>query len=157
MPRERHVSNTTRPKLTAQTPPPRTWLAPSPTWAMTRSLTVLPAHCERRVIDAIAWPQSVRLASWPTVRFATTTVTTVAPLTTIATTQKRHHLASSRRLPAPGSLGVRVARRWRRRCLGGTVTGGPAVTVYSPPMTRNRPELPGCHWGFETVNPVVAQ
>ncbi|MDT5198606.1 MAG: hypothetical protein QOH34_128, partial [Mycobacterium sp.] len=49
---------------------------------MTRSLTVLPAHCERRVIDAIAWPQSVRLASWPTVRFATTTVTTVAPLTT---------------------------------------------------------------------------
>ncbi|MDT5083069.1 MAG: hypothetical protein QOJ61_112 [Mycobacterium sp.] len=23
---------------------------------MTRSLTVLPAHCERRVIDAIAWP-----------------------------------------------------------------------------------------------------
>lgn len=66
---------------------------------MTRSLTVLPAHCERRVIDAIAWPQSVRLASWPTVRFATTTVTTVAPLTTIATTQKRHHLAWSRRLP----------------------------------------------------------
>jgi hypothetical protein len=56
---------------------------------MTRSLTVLPAHCERRVIDAIAWPQSVRLASWPTVRFATTAVTTVAPLTTIATTQKR--------------------------------------------------------------------
>ena len=82
---------------------------------MTRSLTVLPAHCERRVIDAIAWPQSVRLASWPTVRFATTTVTTVAPLTTIATTQKRHHLAWSRRLPAPGSLGVGVARRWRRR------------------------------------------
>jgi hypothetical protein len=66
---------------------------------MTRSLTVLPAQCERRVIDAIAWPQSVRLAPWPTVRFATTTVTTVAPLTTIATTQKRHHLAWSRRLP----------------------------------------------------------
>ena len=39
------------------------------------------------MIDAIAWPQSVRLAAWPTVRFATTTVTTVAPLTTIATTQ----------------------------------------------------------------------
>ena len=77
---------------------------------MTRSLTVLPAHCERRVIDAIAWPQSVRLASWPTVRFATTTVTTVAPLSTIATTQKRQHRAWSRILPAPGSLGVRVAR-----------------------------------------------
>ena len=107
---------------------------------MTRSLTLLPAHCERRVIDAIAWPQSVRLASWPTVRFATTTVTTVAPLTTIATTQKRHHLAWSRRLPAPGSLGVRVARRWRRRCLGGTVTGGPAVTVYS---LANDPEPTG--------------
>jgi hypothetical protein len=120
---------------------------------MTRSLTGLPAHCERRVIDAIAWPESVRLASWPTVRFATTTVTTVAPLTTIATTQKRHHLAWSRRLPAPGSLVVRVARR----CLGGTVTGGPALTVYSPSMTSNRPELSGCHWGFETVNPVVAQ
>jgi hypothetical protein len=72
---------------------------------MTRSLTVLPAHCERRVIDAIAWPQSVRLAPWPTVRFATTTVTTVAPLTTIATTQKRHHLAWSRRLPAPRQSG----------------------------------------------------
>ena len=120
---------------------------------MTRSLTVLPAHCERRVIDAIAWPQSVRLASWPTVRFATTTVTTVAPLTTIATTQKRHHRAWPRILPAPGSLGVRVAR-W---CLGGMVTGGLAVTVYSPPMTGNRPKLPGSCRGFETVNPVVAQ
>jgi len=124
---------------------------------MTRSLTVLPAHCERRVIDAIAWPQSVRLASLPTVRFATTTVTTVAPLTTIATTQKRHHRAWSRILPAPGSLGVRVARWWRRRCLGGMVTGGLAVTVYSPPMTGNRPELPGSYRGFEIVNPVVAQ
>jgi hypothetical protein len=39
---------------------------------------------------------------------------------------------------------VRVARR--RRCLG-TVTGGPTVTVYSPPMTGNRPELPGSHRG----------
>ena len=48
-----------------------------------------------------------------------------------------------------------VARR--RRCLGGTVTGGPRVTVYSPPMTGNRPELPGSHRGFEMVNPVVAQ
>jgi hypothetical protein len=32
-----------------------------------------------------------------------------------------------------------------------------AVTVYSPPMTGNRPELSGSHWGFEIVNPVVAQ
>ena len=32
-----------------------------------------------------------------------------------------------------------------------------AVTVYSPPMTGNRPELPGSYRGFETVNPVVAQ
>jgi hypothetical protein len=66
---------------------------------------------------------------------------------------ERHHRAWSRILPAPGSLGVRVAR-W---CLGGMVTGGLAVTVYSPPMTGNRPKLPGCHRGFETVNPVVAQ
>jgi hypothetical protein len=124
---------------------------------MTRSLTVLPAHCERRVIDAIAWPQSVRLAPWPTVRFATTTVTTVTPLTMIATTQKRHHLAWSRRLPAPWQSGGQGRAAVRRRCLGGTVTGGPAVTVYSPPTTRNRSELPGCHWGFETVNLVVAQ
>jgi hypothetical protein len=32
-----------------------------------------------------------------------------------------------------------------------------AVTVYSPPMTGNRPELPGSYRGFEVVNPVVAQ
>jgi hypothetical protein len=37
------------------------------------------------------------------------------------------------------------------------VTGGLAVTVYSPPMTGNRPELPGSYRGFEIVNPVVAQ
>jgi hypothetical protein len=37
------------------------------------------------------------------------------------------------------------------------VTGGLAVTVYSPPMTGSRPELPGFNRGFEMVNPVVAQ
>ena len=78
---------------------------------MTRSLTVLPAHCERRVIDAIAWPQSVRLAPWPTVRFATTTVTTVAPLTTIATTQKRHH-ARSWHPGGQGRAAVAAAVSW---------------------------------------------
>jgi len=46
---------------------------------------------------------------------------------------------------------------WRRRCLGGTLTGGPAVTVYSPPMTRNQPELTGRYQEFEIVNPVVGQ
>jgi hypothetical protein len=49
------------------------------------------------------------------------------------------------------------SRLWRRRCLGGMVTGGLAVTVYSPPMTGNRPELPGSYRGFEIVNQVVAQ
>jgi hypothetical protein len=37
--------------------------------------------------------------------------------------------------------------RWRPWWLGGMVTGGPAVTVYSPPMTGNRPELPGSYRG----------
>jgi hypothetical protein len=32
-----------------------------------------------------------------------------------------------------------------------------SIAVYSPPMTRNRWELPGCHRGLEIVNPVVAQ
>src|ERR1700757_2306369 len=105
---------------------------------MTRSLTVLPAHCERRVIDAIAWPESVRLASPPTVRFATTTVTTVAPLTTVATTQKRHHLAWSRRLPATGSLVVRVARRWRGVLVNGYRRAG-AHRLF----TANDPEPTG--------------
>jgi hypothetical protein len=40
---------------------------------------------------------------------------------------------------------------------GGMVTGGLAVTVYSPPMTRNRPEFAGFYRGFGAVNPVVAQ
>ena len=30
-----------------------------------------------------------------------------------------------------------------------------AVTVYSPPMTGNRPELPGSYRGCEMVNPLV--
>ena len=45
----------------------------------------------------------------------------------------------------------------RRRCPGRMVTGGPAATVYSPLMTGNRPELPGCYRELEIVNPVVAQ
>ena len=52
---------------------------------------------------------------------------------------------------------VRVARWWRRRCLGGVVTDGWAVTDYSPPMIGNGPELPCSYRGFEIVNPVVAQ
>ena len=70
---------------------------------MTGSLTVLPAHCERRVMDAIAWPQSVRLASWPTVRFATTTVTTVAPLN-----HDRYNAET-----APSCLVTASARSWQ--------------------------------------------
>jgi hypothetical protein len=41
--------------------------------------------------------------------------------------------------------------------IGGVVTGGRPVTVYSPPMTGNRPELPGYYRGFQKVNPVAAQ
>ena len=63
----------------------------------------------------------------------TATATTVDPSTTPAALRPRPHVF------CPGSLGVGVARR----CLRGTVAGGPAVTVYSPPMTRNRPELSG--------------
>jgi hypothetical protein len=40
---------------------------------------------------------------------------------------------------------------------GGMDTGGLAVTVYSPPMSGNRPEFAGFYRGFGTVNPVVAQ
>ena len=32
-----------------------------------------------------------------------------------------------------------------------------AVTVYSPPITGNRPEMSGSYPRFEIVNPVVAQ
>jgi hypothetical protein len=39
----------------------------------------------------------------------------------------------------------------------GMTKGELAVIVYSSPMTRNRPELPGFYRLFETVNPVVAQ
>jgi hypothetical protein len=63
----------------------------------------------------------------------------------------------TRGLASGWGLGIRVARLWRRRCLGGMVTGGLAVTVYSPPMTGNRLELPGSYRGFEIVNQVVAQ
>jgi hypothetical protein len=104
--------------------------------------------------------ESVGLAAAATLDLTTvltTTVTTFAIPATPPTRPFASHLACSRRLPAPGSPWVRVARRWRRRYLGGTVAGGPAVTVYSPPMTRNRPKLPGCHRGFEIINPVVAQ
>jgi hypothetical protein len=87
----------------------------------------------------------------------TTTATTVDPSTTPPTAPKRTYRAWLQILPAPGSLVVSVARPWRRRCLGGMTIGGLAVTVYSPPMTGNRPELPGCYRGFEMVNPVVAQ
>ena len=35
---------------------------------------------------------------------------------------------------------------------GRTATRRVAVIVYSPPMTGNRPESLGSHWGLETVN-----
>jgi hypothetical protein len=48
----------------------------------------------------------------------------------------------------PGSR--RTFAPWRRRrCLGRMVTGGLAVTVYSPAMTGNRQELPGSYRWFE--------
>lgn len=86
----------------------------------------------------------------------TTTVTTVSPSTTIATAPKYTYRAWSRLLPAPGSLGS------GSRDGGGGVlldwsTAWPAVTVYSPPMTGNRPEWSGSYRRFEMVNPVVAQ
>jgi TPP-dependent 2-oxoacid decarboxylase len=43
---------------------------------------------------------------------------------------------------------------------GHTVRLDPGKTItidHHRTTVRNRPELPGCHWGFETVNPVVAQ
>ena len=68
---------------------------------------------------------------------------------------------------APSCLVTASARSWqsggqgramvRRRCLDGMVTGGLVVTVYSPPMTGNRPELPGFYRTLDKVNPVVAQ
>jgi len=39
---------------------------------------------------------------------------------------------------------------------GRTATRRVAVIVYSPPMTGNRPESLGSHWGLETVKSVVA-
>ena len=40
---------------------------------------------------------------------------------------------------------------------GRTATRRVADLLYSPPMTGNRPESLGSHWGLETVKSVVAQ
>ena len=71
------------------------------------------------------------------------------------------------RVTTPRRARVKLSRRDRGECarhqdeqrIGVTLdqSTGLAVTVYSPPMTGIRPELPGSHRSFEIVNPVVAQ
>jgi len=74
------------------------------------------------------------------------------------TTTAPSGMAPCSRLLASAKFSPRRSGSYRRfTCLGGIFSGGLAVTVYSPPMTGNRPELPGSSRRFEIVNPVVAQ
>jgi hypothetical protein len=86
----------------------------------------------------------------------TTTLTTVSHSTTPTTAPKRTHRAWSRLLPAPGSLGARVAvvasavSRW----LGYRRAGGHRLFTASD---REPTGIARFLSRFEIVNPVVAQ
>ena len=74
------------------------------------------------------------------------------------TTTAPSGMAPCSRLLASAKSSPRRSGSYRRfTCLGGIFSGGLAVTVYSPPMTGNRPELPGSSRRFEIVNPVATQ